>query len=302
MMEEAVMRFNLQDCYSEDELDFLHSLAGRARKNTDSLAGLRPGDDGADDAGEPLSTEQRRARARRLFAAEAAARQAALERGRRLEQSYMQEASKMVANLTRAIDKVCKTLDAGQVTRVVDYEVAKGFTVFSQMDRSRMLNAIFAPGQRNDVAFSKAIRMPANAKFLRWALLPVHEGCAADVFKADADACGPRAVAKADHSISDVGANAADARLPRQIGGDDARHVVNNPREAVADTEALVAQARAIRPWMTVAEAEQYVAQMQAEAERVGRRRQTTRYGHANLLERAEAPHPAPRGSSPGRL
>jgi hypothetical protein len=264
-------------------------------------------DDSGDAEMEPLTVEARRARRRRLFAEAEAAREAASRRGREIERDYLSEATKMD---TRRIDinDICKTSNARLLDELVADEVAKGCTLYSQADRLRMLNSVLAfglTGGKRDSQFAKFFTAPEGVAYRRWMSLPVHEDCAADVFKADSAALGLR-TAKAistgspDRSISDVG-RPADARLPRQVGGRDATNV-NDGQEAVGGTKALVDQAMAIRPWLTIAQAIAYVENMQAEAERVGRQRQSTRYGGADLLARAERPRPWAPASSSGRI
>lgn len=204
--------------------------------------------------------------------------------------------------LATAVEKVCATMDRRQIDPVVDHDLAQGCTVFSQSERDKMIKACLHT--RGDVAYAKAITHPTSVKYLKWAMLPVHDARGADVAKIDIDALGPRKVHKdlaggRDLAL-DTGFPNRATLTPRQVGAFEATDV-NNPKSAMEQLQALADEQRKKAPWMTPAQAFAAVYTATENAGLAAEERAANRPGGASVRERTSEPY-SPSMSSPGRL
>jgi len=191
------------------------------------------------------------------------------------ERKPKKELEKMdTTTMQRAVDKAVRTADFRQIGELAKYEVARGFTIFSQTDRDRMLKSLFG---RDNMPFAKAIQLPGNTQLLQWAMLPIDAEPDAVVHKVDGAAFGVRKASPARESAPPV------ASLEPRI--------VLSGIDLDPETAAAVDQAMTINSWMSPEEAFKYVEAMRVAANAATQARTNRSVGRVS----------SPRGSSPGR-
>jgi hypothetical protein len=208
-------------------------------------------------------TPRERARRRRQLAERIA------ERGR-LEATTKKASTMTMNDLTNIASSICKRADAITVKQLAAVEVEKGASLFTSFERSAMLTAVAKAADRgggsDDQKTSRFLQDPANRLLLNWSLL-----------HADTTALAKRDTLL-DDTVDKVSSPGAAPALggqrvyPRVTG---AVLPVNKPTEADKLREAAIEQQVRLGRWQTVEEAARYVDGLQAELDRMARRKQT---------------------------